>query len=70
MNDNQINENVREQLSAIEFQLHEQMEIIKKTHKYVVWFLIGSIVMALLPIVLALLVVPFLLSTLSAAYPL
>jgi hypothetical protein len=52
---------IEERLASIEIE-------VKKTKKYVLIMLIGTIAMALLPIILGAIMVPFLMSTLGSMY--
>ena len=57
-----------QKLQAQDEKLERIYQSVEKTRKYFLWTLIATIVMFVLPLLGLLFAVPFLLSTLSAAY--
>lgn len=63
-----MNPSQEAQLARLEQKIDAVYASTEKTRKYILYMLIGSIVMVVLPIILGALLVPFALSTFSTMY--
>ncbi len=61
-------ETIEQQLIRLEEKIDAVYASAEKTRKYVLWMVVGSILMVVLPIVLALIALPMLLDTVGTMY--
>jgi hypothetical protein len=61
-------ETTEQQLIRLEEKIDAVYASVEKTRKYVLWMVIGSVLMVVLPVILALMALPMLLSTVGTMY--
>lgn len=62
-------ETIEERLTRLEAKLDATHTSAEKTRKYVLIMLIGTVLMFVLPLIMALVMLPFMLSTIGSVYP-